>query len=57
MFLREETNPNTSLVTFAFDDNFNIVESKTAFNMDVEEPEIIKVLNDWKKKMREKFHK
>ena len=57
MFLREETNPNTSLVTFAFDDNFNIVESKTAFNMDVEEPKIIKVLNDWKKKMREKFHK
>ena len=52
MFLRNETTPQESLVTFAFDDDFNIVEAKEAFNMDVEEPKILKVLQDWKKKQR-----
>lgn len=52
MFLRNEKTPNESLVTFAFDDNFNIVEAKEVFNADVEEPKILQVLQDWKKKQR-----
>jgi len=52
MFLRDEKTPEQSLVTFAFDDNFNIVEAKEAYNVDVEEPKILKVLQDWKKKQR-----
>lgn len=52
MFLRNEATPQESLVTFAFDDNFDIVEAKEAFNMDVEDAKILKVLQDWKKKQR-----
>lgn len=52
MFLRSEKTPNESLVTFAFDDDFNIVEAKEIYNNDVENPDIIKVLQDWKKKQR-----
>lgn len=55
LFLRNETTPNESFVTFAFDDDFNVIEAKTEFNADIEEPAVLKVLADWKKKMRDKY--
>jgi hypothetical protein len=55
MFLRNEATPKESFVTFAFDNDFNIVEAKTEFNADVEDPDVLKVLAAWKTKMRSKY--
>lgn len=57
MFVRNEATPNESLITFAFDDDFKAVEIKEAFNVDVEDPKVIALLQDWRIKQKERIKK
>ena len=52
MFLRKKDTPNESLVTFSFDNDFNIVEAKGVFNSEVEDPDMLDVLLKWRRKHR-----
>jgi hypothetical protein len=50
MFVRLEGSKDVSYVTFSFDDDYNIIEAKKAFNQDVDEPEVLQLFADWKKR-------
>jgi hypothetical protein len=55
MFLRSARKPDESLVTFAFDEDYNAIEVKEIFNVEVEDPEILDVLKKWKERNKRKF--